>query len=210
MTEEEAKKEKISAEDAKRSADDLKKALEVATLAEGEVKKTAEATKLSLEEAQKLGEESKKTLLASEEVKKDLEARVDMAEARASNAEAKEKLAQEALAKVEAEVEQKITAGKDDLFDLAMYSFLMVNQNAEVSFLEDEAEGLLAKWKARLEEEKELLSLTASGSIVEDDDVGGEVTSHVAQQTETSAEMIMDQMPAEDTPVVEDAPPPQV
>ena len=56
-------------------------------------------------------------------MKKDLEAWVDMVETRASNTEAREKLAQEALAKVEDEVEQKITAGKDDLIDPAMYSF---------------------------------------------------------------------------------------
>lgn len=46
-----------------------------------------------------------------------------MAEARASSAEAKEKLSQEVLAWMEIEVEQKITAGKDKLIDLAMYRF---------------------------------------------------------------------------------------
>ena len=77
-----------------------------------------------------------------------------MVEARVANVEAEAKLAKDTLAKMEAEVEQKITAGKDELIDLAMYSFWVANQNADISFLEDEAEGLLAKWKTHLEKGK--------------------------------------------------------
>ena len=140
-------------------------------------------------------------LLVSEEVKKDLEARVDIAEAQA-------KLAKDTLAKTQAEVEQKITAGKDELIDLVMYSFRVANQNADISFLEDEAEGLLAKWKARLKEERELQSVTTSEAVADHNDIGGEVTSQAAEQTETSAEMSINQRPIEDTPAVEDAPEP--
>ena len=46
-----------------------------------------------------------------------------------------------------------------------------------ISFMEDEAEGLLARWKIRLEEEKELLSVTASVAITELDDAMGKVSS---------------------------------
>lgn len=74
-------------------------------------------------------------------------------------------------------MEQKITAGKDELIDMAMYRFWEYNQNADISFMEDKAEGLLAKWKVRLEEEKELLSITASEAIAEVDNANGEVSS---------------------------------
>ena len=43
--------------------------------------------------------------------------------------------------------------------------------------MEDEAEGLLAKWKVHLEEEKELRSITVSKAIAEHDDAEGEVCS---------------------------------
>ena len=109
-------------------------------------------------------EEAKKMQLASKEAKKHLEAKVDMAKARAFSAEAEKKLAQEALAKMEIGVEQKIIVGKDELIDLAMYRFWEYNQNADISFMEDEAEGLLARWKIQLEEEKEYLSVTAKRS----------------------------------------------
>lgn len=106
----------------------------------------------------------------SKKAKKNLEARVDVVEAQA-------KLAKDTLAKTEAEVEQRITAGKDELINLAMYRFWEANQNADISFMEDEAEGLLAKWKVHPEEEKELCSITVSKAITELDDVDGEVIS---------------------------------
>ena len=149
MVEDEAKKEGPNAENAKKYAEDLKKALK----------------------------EAKRKLLASEDAKKELEGKVDITETRVSSTEAEKKLAQEALAKVEAEVEEKINVGKDELIDLAMYRFWEHNQNADISFMESEAEGLLARWKIRLEEEKKLLSVIASGAVAEADDVAGEVTS---------------------------------
>ena len=63
------------------------------------------------------------------------------------------------------------------MIDLAMYCFWEYNQNVVISFMEDEAEGLLARWKIRLEEEKELLSVTASGAVAELDDIASEVSS---------------------------------
>ena len=42
-----------------------------------------------------------------------------------------------------------------------------------------EAEGLLNKWKARLEEEKELRSITASEAVSEDDENDNDVISSV-------------------------------
>ena len=50
-----------------------------------------------------------------------LEAMVDMAEAKAVHVEAKTKKAQDALAKLEAEIKDKVNAGKDELVDLSMY-----------------------------------------------------------------------------------------
>lgn len=130
----------------------------------------AKETRRVLDEARKNADEANKVFLASEKAKKNLEAQVDVVEAQA-------KLAKDALAKTEAEVEQKIIAWKDELIDVAMYSFWVANQNADISFLENEAEGLLAKWKVLLEEEKELLSITDSEAIAELDDVDGEVSS---------------------------------
>ena len=56
---------------------------------------------------------------------------------------------------------------KDEIITLAMYSFWAANQNADLSFLEGEAEGCLAKWKVMLTEEGELMFVTASGAVNE-------------------------------------------
>lgn len=196
--------------------------------------------RLAEKETRKTAEESKKMMLASEEVKKDLEARIDMVEARASSAEAKEKLSQEALARMKTEVEQRITAVKDELIDLAMYRFWESTQNADISFMEDEAEGLLAKWKGQLEEEREVQSVTASGAVDGSDDIDDEASSRglklpkthamYAAEIEASLAEINEAVASEaakdetrenpseaanqseavkDTPIVEDAPPPQ-
>ena len=77
-----------------------------------------------------------------------------MAEARVNQLETRNKLALDNLAKVEAETKEKINAGRDDLIDLAMYRVWEHNQGIDISFMRGEAEGLLKKWKARLEEEK--------------------------------------------------------
>ena len=82
---------------------------------------------------------------------------------------------------------KRTNAKKDDPIDLAMYSFWAVNQNVDIAFMEDEAEALLAKWKARWEEEKELRSITASGAIAGHDDIGGEVSSQSLKLTGSKA-----------------------
>ena len=58
------------------------------------------------------------------------------------------------------------------MIDLAMYRIWERNQDIDISFMEGEAEGLLKTWKARLEEEKELGSVTASGVVTEADFIG--------------------------------------
>ena len=73
-------------------------------------------TKRALDESRRNTDEANKALSVSEEAKKNLEARVDISEAHA-------KLSKETLAKMEAKVEQRITAGKDELIDFSMYSF---------------------------------------------------------------------------------------
>ena len=82
---------------------------------------------------------------------------------------------------MQAEVEEKIKAEKNNIIDLAMYSIWSANQNVDISFMEDEAEALLSKWRARWEEERELQSITASGAIASNED-GGEVSSKAAQR----------------------------
>lgn len=51
----------------------------------------------------------------------------------------------------------------------------------------DEAEGPLAKWKARLEEEREDQSVTSSGAIDEFDDIGDEASSWSLKLPKTQA-----------------------
>ena len=79
-TENEVKKERDVAEKAPKTIEELKKALEVAKLAEDDTKRE----------------------------KVDIEVVLDLTEARAYSVEAREKLDQEALAKMEAEIEQRI------------------------------------------------------------------------------------------------------
>ena len=152
MAEEEAKKEKADAEEAKRVVDELNKAIEVARLAKNEAKKTAK--------------ETKKVLLVLEESKKDLEARVDYAEARA-------KMAEDLLAKEHAGMEKKLVDREDKLVDSAMYRIWSMNADLDLSFLEGEQESTLARWKARLEKE-ELFTFTEAAAR---DDDGGEISS---------------------------------
>ena len=110
-----------------------------------------------------------------------------MAEARVKQLETQNKLALDNLAKVEAETKEMINAGRDDLIDLAMYRVWEHNQGIDISFMRGEAEGLLKKWQARLEEEKELRSITASEAISEDDEAGEEASSLGLKLPRTSA-----------------------
>ena len=91
---------------------------------------------------------------------------------------------------VEADTKEKINASKDELVDLAMYRVWERNQNIDISFMRGEAEGLLNKWKARLEEEKELRSITASEAIFEDDENDNDVISSVLKTGSSRPEEI--------------------
>lgn len=95
---------------------------------EGDAKKVAEAI-----------EGLKKYLLEAKEVRTNLEAKADMAEAKTVHTEAKLKRAEEALAKVEAKIEDKINAGRDEQIDLIMYRIWDRNQNIDILFMEGEA-----------------------------------------------------------------------
>ena len=46
-----------------------------------------------------------------------------------------------------------------------MYRIWSVNQDIDISFMEDAQESIIAKWKARLEEEELLGSITTTGAI---------------------------------------------
>ena len=91
---------------------------------------------------------------------------------------------------MEAETQDKINAGRDDLVEPTMYRVWEHNQNIDISFMRGEAEGLLNKWKAHLEEEKELRSITASEVISEDDEDDNNVISSVLKTGSSRPEEI--------------------
>lgn len=116
---------------------------------------------------------------------------------------------------MEAETNDKINADRDDLVDLAMYRVWEHNKNIDISFMRGEAEGLLNKWKARLEEEKELRSITTNEAISEDDKDDHNIISSVLKTGSSRPEEIAKEtreifaadnntsIPAEANPVVE-------
>ena len=136
------------------------------------VQKELKKEKSEAEAAKGSVNELRQALDAAKKAEKDLGAKVE-------ELEAKNKLVLDNLARVEAETSDKINAGRDDLVDLAMYRVWEHNQGIDISFRRGEAEGLLNKWKARLEEEKELRSITASEAVSEDDENDNDVISSV-------------------------------
>lgn len=147
------------------------------------VQKELKKEKSEAEAAKGSVDELRQALDAAKNVEKDLEAKVE-------ELEAKNKLVLDNLAKVEAETSKKINAGRDDLVDLAMYRVWEHNQNIDISFMQSEAANLLTRWKARLEEEKELRSITASEAISEDDDNDHDVISSVLKTGSSRSEEI--------------------
>ena len=143
--------------------------------------------KANVEASRGSAEKLKQSLEAAKLAEKDLGINVDLAEARVSQLETQNKLASDNLAKVEAETEERINADRDDLIDLAMYRVWEHNHDIDISFMRCKAEGLLKKWKACLEEEKELRSITASEALSEDDEVGDEASSQSLTLSRTPA-----------------------
>lgn len=166
----EAKKQAQESEKLNKSIEDLKAAK---TAFEEDLKKE----KASVEATKGFIEELKQALEAAKVVEKDLGAQVDLAEARVKQLETQNKLALDNLAKVEAETKEKVNVGRDDLIDLAMYQVWEPNQGIDISFMRGAAEGLLKKRKARLEEEKELRSITVSEALSKDDEAGDKESS---------------------------------
>ena len=62
-------------------------------------------------------------------------------------------MAKDELAKERARMKEKMTAEENEIIDAAIYRIWSVNQDADISFMGDEQENILAKWKARFEEE---------------------------------------------------------
>ena len=147
------------------------------------VQKELQKEKSETEAAKSLANKLRQELDAAQKAGKDLEAKVE-------ELEAKNKLVLDNLAKAEAEASEKIAAGKDYLVDLAMYRVWEHNQDIDISFMCGEAEGLLNKWKARLEEEKELRSITASKAVSEDDDNDHDVISSALKTGSSRSEEI--------------------
>lgn len=175
------------------------------------VQKELKKEKADTEVAKGSINELRQALDAAKTVEKDLGAKVDLSEARIKELEAQNKLVLYNLAKVEVETTDKINAGRDDLVDLAMYRVWEHNQNIDISFMQGENEGLLNKWKARLDEEKELRSITTSGAISEDDENDHDVISSVLKTGSSRSEEIARETRevfAADDQVVTEAEPP--
>lgn len=82
-------------------------------------------------------------------------------------AEARAKIVEDELAKERAEMQEKITKEENEIIEVAMYRIWSANQDAAISFMGDVQENLLARWKARWQEEYELLaSITVSEAVV--------------------------------------------
>ena len=84
-------------------------------------------------------------------------------------------MVEDELAKERVEMKKKITAEENEIIYAAMYRIWSVNQDADISFMGDEQENILAKWKAHFEEEELLASITISEATAMDED-GGEVS----------------------------------
>ena len=196
---EEVKKYEAEAKEAKKLAET---AAEEHKMAIANVKGSLIAVQKELQKEKSVTEAAKAELDAAHKAGKDLEAKVE-------ELEAKNKLVLDNLAKVEAETSEKIAAGKDYLVDLAMYRVWEHNQDINISFLGDEAEGLLKKWKARLEEELELCSISASEAISEDDNDHEVISSALKTGSSRSEEIVREvreAFAAEDQTTVESEP----
>ena len=203
---EEAKKYEAEAKEAKKLAETVAEEHKMAIAnVKGSliaVQKELEKEKSETETVKGSANKLRQELDAAKKAEKDLEAKVE-------ELEAKNKLVLDNLAKVEAETSEKIAAGKDYLVDLAMYRVWEHNQDINISFLGDEAEGLLKKWKARLEEELELCSISASEAISEDDNDHEVISSALKTGSSRSEEIVREvreAFAAEDQTTVESEP----
>lgn len=80
-----------------------------------------------------------------------------------------------------------------------MYRVWEHNQDIDIPFMEGEAEGLIRTWKARLEEEKELGSVTASGVVTEADFIG-ELSSKELSKSQETLNAEIDALLTDDAP----------
>ena len=87
---------------------------------------------------------------------------------------AKIKFAEDRLAEEQASFKTRLADGEDALVDTAMFRVWTYNPNIDLSFLQNEAEATMARWKACLEDE--LLSLT---EMAAGEEPGEEVSSKV-------------------------------
>lgn len=172
--------------------------------------------KVNVEAAKGSAEELKQAFDAAKVAKKDLVAKVNLAEARVKQLETQNKLALDNFAIIVAQIEEKINAGRDDTVDLTMYRVWEHNQGIDISFMRDEAECLLKNWKARLKEEKELHSITASEALSKDDEAGKEASSLGSKIPRTPAMLaaeiraVEEQVNKDIEPAVTSAEPPSV
>ena len=109
----------------------------------GELMDSIEALKDAEEAAEEDAKRAKEAANESDKRAKEAETRVESSEAKAVYAQAEWDKSQTALAKLQAEISEKIDAGKDELVDMSMYRVWERNQDIDLSFLEDEAERLL-------------------------------------------------------------------
>ena len=157
----------------------------------GELMDSIKALKDAKEAAEEDAKRAKEAANESDKRAKEAETRAESSEAKAVYAQAEWDKSQTALAKLQAEISEKIDAGKDELVDMSMYRVWERNQDIDLSFLEDEAERLLKIWKARLEEEKEFGSF-ATGGVVSEADYIGEVSSKALSKGQAALDAEID------------------
>ena len=156
----------------------------------GELMDSIKALKDAKEAAEEDAKRAKEAANESDKRAKEAETRAESSEAKAVYAQAEWDKSQTALAKLQAEISEKIDAGKDELVDMSMYRVWERNQDIDLSFLKDEAERLLKIWKARLEE-KELGSF-ATGGVVSEADYIGEVSSKALSKGQAALDAEID------------------
>lgn len=97
------------------------------------------------------------------------------------------KFTEDRLAEEQSSFKMSLTDGEDPLVDTTMYRVWTYNPNIDLSFLRNEAEATVARWKARSEEDLLSLSKMAAG-----EEPGEEVSSR--------AENPREEPPADKTP----------
>ena len=105
------------------------------------------------------------------------------------------------MAKEQVELKQESEDAEDRPIDMAWYRLWSTNPDLDLSFLEEELEPTLAKWKVRLEEEELLTFSEAAARDVSKGNQDGEVSSKATSKNGASLVAEIDALMEEDTDV---------